>query len=337
VIAGPAEGWQLDETGRVVGQHTRRPVVRLDDLVVALRVFAQRGRGNAFVGCSIDQTEEGVRRFNQSVARLQSAINRRQVDASVVQNVRDSGGLQNIQVWGVPPDSRLALVLVEADYRMKLIGMNLEKSHVRSLMTYYSIMGPGDVGNHKLQRWWFVPDYEAINASDNRDAFELLGQRAKLVGADDKLLASGQVIRSSETSASGITKRFTQSFSSHFSELARINLAFAELQNVFDLIVISALIDDNDMIRAAPDLRFLLEDQHGYEPDKYPAPRHVECVVNTKWIGAKLAIGIGGGVVIDAKRLLRNGPGKDATNSKLDARRQHTPPFDPTTSRWWTD
>jgi hypothetical protein len=63
VIAGPADGWQVDESGRVVGQHTRRPVVRLDDLVVALRVFAPRSRRNTFVGCSIDQTEEGMRRF----------------------------------------------------------------------------------------------------------------------------------------------------------------------------------------------------------------------------------------------------------------------------------
>src|SRR5262245_12015113 len=46
VIAGPAEGWEMDVSGRVVGQRTRLPVVRLDDLVVALRVLTIRGRGN---------------------------------------------------------------------------------------------------------------------------------------------------------------------------------------------------------------------------------------------------------------------------------------------------
>jgi hypothetical protein len=34
----------MDAMGRVVGRGTRRPVLRLDDLVVALRVFAPRGR-----------------------------------------------------------------------------------------------------------------------------------------------------------------------------------------------------------------------------------------------------------------------------------------------------
>ena len=34
VVAGPAEGWASDPTGRVVGITTGRPVVQLQDLVV---------------------------------------------------------------------------------------------------------------------------------------------------------------------------------------------------------------------------------------------------------------------------------------------------------------
>jgi hypothetical protein len=336
VIAGPAEGWQMDEAGRVVGQQTRRPVVRLDDLIVAMRVFSARGGGNTFVGCSIDQTEEGMRRFNQQIAKLQSAIDRRQVDAALFQNVRDSVGLQNIAVWGVPPDSRLALVLVEADYRMKLIGVGLEDSRVRDLKTYFSMLGPGRIVDQKLQRWWFIPDYDAIITSDNGDAFELLGQRAKLVGADDKLMASGQVVRTHESS--GITKRFTQSFSSHFEDLARINPAFSELQNAFDLIVVSALIDANDLVNTvAPDLRYFLQVENGYEPETFPVPRHVASVVNTKWVGNKLAIGVGGGVGIDGKSVVRSVSGKRPANSKLPARRQPPASVGASTSRWWID
>ncbi len=37
VIAGPAEGWEIDDLGNVVGVTTRRPVLALDDLIVALR------------------------------------------------------------------------------------------------------------------------------------------------------------------------------------------------------------------------------------------------------------------------------------------------------------
>ena len=37
VIAGPAERWDMDELGNVVGATSRRPVLLLDDLMVALR------------------------------------------------------------------------------------------------------------------------------------------------------------------------------------------------------------------------------------------------------------------------------------------------------------
>jgi hypothetical protein len=333
VIAGPAEGWQVDESGRVVGQRTRRPVLRLDDLIVALRVFALRGRGNTFVGCSIDQTEEGMRRFNQQAARLQSVTDWRRVD---VQSVRDSVGLQNIQVWGVPADSRLALVLVEADYRMKLIGMGLEDSRVRDLRTYYALLGPGSIARQKLQRWWFIPDYETIAATPNGDAFELQGQRAKLIGADDKLMASGQVVRSSN--ASTITAQYAQSFSAHFDELARINPAYAELQNAFDLVIVAALIDSHDMInQVAPAVRYFLETEGGYEPERYPVPKQVESVVNTKWVGSKLAIGVGGGVGIDAKEVIRSMAGKQPSNSRLPGRRPRTALTGEATDRWWAD
>ena len=43
VLAGPAEGWVPDPAGRIVGITSRRPVVQLQDLVVALRAFPLAG------------------------------------------------------------------------------------------------------------------------------------------------------------------------------------------------------------------------------------------------------------------------------------------------------
>ena len=42
VLAGPAEGWAPDITGRVVGLSSGRPVVQLQDVVVALRHVSGR-------------------------------------------------------------------------------------------------------------------------------------------------------------------------------------------------------------------------------------------------------------------------------------------------------
>ena len=40
VIAGPAEGWVVDASGRVVGMESGQPCLELQDLIVALRAFA---------------------------------------------------------------------------------------------------------------------------------------------------------------------------------------------------------------------------------------------------------------------------------------------------------
>ncbi|MCY2989214.1 MAG: hypothetical protein NTY19_15275, partial [Planctomycetota bacterium] len=61
VLAGPGEGWTIDERGEVVGVTTGLPVLRLEDLLVALRtVEAARTEG---LSVSIDPTPEGRRRF----------------------------------------------------------------------------------------------------------------------------------------------------------------------------------------------------------------------------------------------------------------------------------
>ena len=43
VLVGPGEGWKVDAKGNVVGITTGRPVMLLDDLLVALRTAKSRG------------------------------------------------------------------------------------------------------------------------------------------------------------------------------------------------------------------------------------------------------------------------------------------------------
>ena len=60
VLAGPAQGWMTDLTGRVVGINNGRPTLQLQDLVVALRAFPPGGKETPLIGCSIDPTPEGL-------------------------------------------------------------------------------------------------------------------------------------------------------------------------------------------------------------------------------------------------------------------------------------
>jgi hypothetical protein len=332
VISGPAEGWEMDAAGRVVGVSSKRPVVRLDDLVVALRTFPPGGNRNTVVGCSIDQTQEGMQRLNQYLASVGTLSNRNGVPA-LLRGVRESLGMHDIVVWGVPGDSRLAMVLVEADYRMKLIGLGLENPRVRSLTSFYSLLGPGDAGRLKVQHWWFVPSYDAIVTSDDRTAFEFRGQRVKLVGADDRPTAGGEVEKG--TKSGGNTQKFAQSFTAHYEELARINPIFADLQNAFDLIILAALIQqDNLLTRVAPDVEYLL-DTAGFQPERFPTPKNVDSVVNAKWLGSKLATPVGG-VVVEPPSIISSQSGKPTADSKLEDRR-HAARSATAGDRWWTD
>ena len=58
VLAGPGEGWRVDDQGRVVGVTTGRPVLLLDDLLVARASASSLREGG--ITCSIDPSPEGL-------------------------------------------------------------------------------------------------------------------------------------------------------------------------------------------------------------------------------------------------------------------------------------
>ncbi len=66
--------------------------------------------------------------------------------------------MQIITVGGISPKTHFAQVMVEADYRMKLIGIGLEVPPVH-LTSYVARANPTQVAGNALQRWYFVPNY----------------------------------------------------------------------------------------------------------------------------------------------------------------------------------
>ena len=136
VIAGPAEAWAEAPSGRILEIDSGRPVLDLDDLLVALRAFPPGDEKNKpFIYCSIDPTRGrafATAPVPERVGRpyRQSGTNPGQ-DQFIVNGLRDRLGMQVITVGGVSPKTHFAQVMVEADYRMKLIGIGLENPPVR--------------------------------------------------------------------------------------------------------------------------------------------------------------------------------------------------------------
>ncbi|MCC6946106.1 MAG: DUF1598 domain-containing protein, partial [Thermomicrobiales bacterium] len=129
VIAGPAEGWVANPAGRTVGMTTGRPTCQLQDLVVALRAFAPGKKGTSMIGCSIDPTKEGLAAMQQFL-RAQGSFATPDMTPQIVSGLQTSLGLQSISISGISPKTHFAQVMVEADYRMKLIGIGLEQPPV---------------------------------------------------------------------------------------------------------------------------------------------------------------------------------------------------------------
>jgi type II secretory pathway component PulJ len=82
VLAGPAEGFGSDSVGRIMGVETRQPCLQLDDVIVALRTFGPGRQKSGAISVSIDPTEEGLARMQQTLNQLGGSF-RSAADAAV--------------------------------------------------------------------------------------------------------------------------------------------------------------------------------------------------------------------------------------------------------------
>lgn len=296
VIAGPAEGWVTDASGRVVGMSSGRPVVQLQDLVVALRAFSPNKSASKVVGCSIDPTEEGLASM-QEYLRRNTPFNTRYF----VEGLRSSLGLQMVTIDGIPAGTHFAQVMVEADYRMKLIGIGLEQPPIR-LPSYVARANPSQVGRNAMQRWFFTPDYECVRVSEDGLAMALVGDGVQLLGESEMVTSGGQ--RRATSSSNRASQAFVNDFTKKYPELAARSPVYAELRNLVDLLVASAFIQQEDYYGQSGWTMEFLGDESLFSVETYTAPKMVETAVNAVWKGRQLMTPIGGGVTIDATEAL---------------------------------
>ena len=149
VIAGPAGDWKAGADNRPVNVETGKPVLQLDDLVVCLRnAWDEGGR----FGCSITPRKQNL----AATKRFLAATKLKGKQWST--QVRNTLGKQDIEVFGIDPQTHAARVLVEADYRMKLLGMGLEETipEVPSYFDRIKLTADGSVPPMDVVRWWFT-------------------------------------------------------------------------------------------------------------------------------------------------------------------------------------
>jgi hypothetical protein len=246
VLAGPGEGWKVDENANIVGVTTGRPVLMLDDLLVALRSADQARQGG--ITCSIDPTEEGIRRL-EGFLKTQKGL--ASMSPKVEAAMKEAFGPQRVTIQGVPETSHFARVLLAADYRMKRIAMRLDPTPIGSLPSYLDIIKTQRASTiaHARPRWWLACNYEPMAASDDGLAWELRGPGVKAMTEDEVITPEGKRVAQGKTSPAA--QKWADKMTENYDALSGRDSVFAELRNLMDMCVIAALIQKEQLAEKA--------------------------------------------------------------------------------------
>lgn len=332
VLAGPSEGFFADATDRLVGMESGKPVVLLEDLVVALRAFAPHSPPTAVISVSIDPTQEGLQRLQQFLGQIGRNVQRSQTQW-VAQNLRNNLGLQEVTIRGIPAETHFARVLVEADYRMKLIGIGLERLPL-PFKSYVARANPVAVARNAMERWYFQPNYDAVSVSEDGLAMRLNERGVELVGANERVGAGGK--RSATGAVNRASQAFCREFTEKYPEIASKVRIYAELQQLIDVAIAAAFIQEQDFYGQAGWDMATFADESGFAIATHSAPQQVETAVNAIWQGNTLMTPLGGGVQMQPRLALsRENLTVDRSGAHGKIRQSANPSADE--SNWWWD
>ncbi len=290
VLAGPGEGWKVDDKANVVGITTGRPVLRVEDLMLALRTTENARQGGITV--SIDPTPEGRQRFEAYMAR-QTTFNN-----SVLNGIEKALGPQQISITGVPDDSRFARMLVASDYKMKRIAMKLEASPVQGLPSFLDMMKSNNSKlTNMMPRWWMACNYEPCAKSPDGLAWEIRGPGVKVMTEDELVTDDGNVQGTGKVNP--VAQKWADTMTEKYDELSVKEPVFGELRNLMDLCVAAALISREQMLaKANLELPNLLEESGKLKLTKWTAPKTVDTQCSAMKRGREYIITASGGVAI---------------------------------------
>jgi Protein of unknown function (DUF1598) len=335
VLAGPAGDWRRDAEGRYVDMEKGAPVLNLDDLVVTLRnAYTDKGR----FGCSINPRQDNLaaaRAVNEKWSRQPLKPGQREAWLS---EFRAAMGRQDIEVYGIDRRTRAGRVLIEADYRMKLVGIGLEEGTlgVASYLSTIEIGKDGKPPPMNVLRWWFTLNYDALAATEGRDAFELRGPGVKVLSENELLTERGERVHTGASDE--LTRRFAESFTKHFEKLAAKYPIYAELRNVFDLSLTAAVIQSHDLPGQVGWHMTHFGPGGDYAPELGPAPTEVESVMNHRVIGGKHVVAaVSGGVRVDTHELAARQSVKTDTYGLMAGERRTSTPKELPRRAWWWD
>jgi len=301
LLIGPAEGWRADAAGNVVGNQTGLPILVLEDFLTALRLWHQPVPPRSII-CSIDPTPEALARLTRLHQQFMN-INANNAVAYAAA-LEEAYGENPITITGVPATSRLARILVAADFQMKRIALGLEPSHVRDIPSYVSLIAASrpNISPH----FWLIPEYGTITHDSARLTWRLGDIRVRTLSHEDHI----SPLRSRGTNRAALI--WCRNMEANFDALARVQPVFGELRNNMRLALVAALIRQENLLQRANCNLTILLDETRLRLVDYPEPKSVafRSVISRSGFSTIVACG---GIEINPQNAVRN-------NVRLDSR-----------------
>lgn len=332
VIGGPAGAWAYDAVGRTVNRNSGRPTLNLDDLVTLTRAFDRDGQG--FFMCSIDPKTGQVQQVNDYVKSNQKNLTTRNA-AKWAADLEQALGLQDVVIQGIPQDSHVASVIVEADYQMKQIGIG-QKAGAAGMKSFFDLLTRSEQRGSSMEalRWWLAIGYDAIKMSPRQTAFELTGRTVRCLSENQFVAENGE--RKSTGKASRPNAEFARLFTEHLPALAEQNPVFAELQNVFDMSVVAALLHSHGLADKAGWMPSTFSPAGEFESREVSVPSELMTAANHRiYNGRNIVIQVAGGVRVDVSQLLNRNETFVETPELANDEHLASPVGHP--NRWWWD
>ena len=135
-----------------------------------------------------------------------------------------------------------------------------------------------------------------------------------------------------------LNRLFASSFTREFPALAAKYPVYADLQNVFDLALVTALMHSHDLPKQVSWEASHFSDAARYQVETGPAPKQVESVINHRVINkTQIIAGVSGGVRVDPVRYAKPSAVRATNSGEMISAFRASPPPRVESQAWWWD
>ena len=180
-------------------------------------------------------------------------------------------------------------------------------------------------------RWWMTVGYDAIRVAPDRRSFEFTGRSIRCQAENQLVKADGT--RQATGKANGANAQFAQLFTEHLPQLAEKDIVFADLQNIFDLALASAMINTMDLDRQAGWQPAVFTTSDNFQTQSVDVPQELMTAAASRvYRDGTILIQVAGGVKVDLRDVVGN-PQNFTTTSEVSAQARNANPVGQT-GRW---